>query len=275
MPPARRRAPRWPTSRSGTRRARRCPPPCATDSTSARPTARCRSVSGCRRSCPASPRPSRPARRRWTGEPARPGQRGDRRRRDAAGAVRARRGAARARRLGGAAGRADRRPGVGAGRGRPPTAGASDRPGPRCRPRRRSVGHGRRAGAARAAGHRADAHGPAAVSRERGQVAPLAVALALLLVAGGAVLMHLARVGDAGGRGQTAADLAAISAARVLASDPFADEASLRAAAERTAAANGARVTAVTLLADGGLPTGVEVTVDAVATGDVPGAGRR
>ena len=87
--------------------------------------------------------------------------------------------------------------------------------------------------------------------------------------------MHLARVGDAGGRGQTAADLAAISAARVLASDPFADQASLRAAAERTAAANGARVTAVTPLADGGLPTGVEVTVDAVATGDVPGAGRR
>ena len=113
------------------------------------------------------------------------------------------------------------------------------------------------------------------MSRERGQVAPLAVALALLLVAGGAVLMHLARVGDAGGRGQTAADLAAISAARVLASDPFADQASMRAAAERTAAANGARVTAVTPLTDGGLPTGVEVTVDAVATGDVPGAGRR
>ena len=112
------------------------------------------------------------------------------------------------------------------------------------------------------------------MSRERGQVAPLAVAFALLLLAGGAVLMHLARVGDAGGRGQTAADLAAISAARVLASIRLPDQASLRAAAERTAAANGARVTAVTPLADGGLPTGVEVTVDAVATGDVPVAGR-
>ena len=61
------------------------------------------------------------------------------------------------------------------------------------------------------------------MSRQRGQVAPLAVALALLLVGGGAVLMHLARVGDAGSRGQTAADLAAISAVRVLAADPFAD----------------------------------------------------
>ena len=113
------------------------------------------------------------------------------------------------------------------------------------------------------------------MSRERGQVAPLAVALALLLVAGGAVLMHLARVADAGGRGQTAADLAAISAARVLATDPFAGQASLRAAAERTAATNDARVTAVTPLSDGGLPTGVEVTVDAVATGDVPVAGHQ
>jgi cell wall-associated NlpC family hydrolase len=113
------------------------------------------------------------------------------------------------------------------------------------------------------------------VSRQRGQVAPLAVALALLLVAGGAVLMHLARVGDTGGRGQTAADLAAISAVRVLAADPFADEASLRTAAERTAAANGARVTGLRRLADGGIPSGVEVTVEAVAAGEVPVAGRR
>ena len=113
------------------------------------------------------------------------------------------------------------------------------------------------------------------MSRQRGQVAPLAVALALLLVAGGAVLMHLARVGDTGGRGQTAADLAAISAVRVLAADPFADEASLRTAAERTAAANGARVTGLRRLADGGIPSGVEVTVEAVAAGEVPVAGRR
>jgi cell wall-associated NlpC family hydrolase len=103
----------------------------------------------------------------------------------------------------------------------------------------------------------------------------VAVALALLLVAGGAVLMHLARVGDAGGRGQTAADLAAISAVHVLAADPFADEASLRTAAARTAAANGARVTSLRPLADGGIPSGVEVTVEAVAAGEVPVAGRR
>jgi cell wall-associated NlpC family hydrolase len=113
------------------------------------------------------------------------------------------------------------------------------------------------------------------VSHERGQVAPLAVALALLLVSGGALLMHLARVGDAGARGQTAADLAAISAARALAADPFAGEAGMRVAAERVAEANGARVERVLPLAEGGLPSGVEVTVTSVAEGSVPVAGGR
>lgn len=111
--------------------------------------------------------------------------------------------------------------------------------------------------------------------RERGQVAPLAVALALLVVSGGALLMHLARVGDAGARGQTAADIAAISAARALAADPFAGEAGMRDAAESAAAANGARLMRVVPLAQGGLPSGVEVTVTSLAEGSVPVAGER
>src|SRR4051794_16301581 len=97
---------------------------------------------------------------------------------------------------------------------------------------------------------------------------PVVVAVVLLLMAGGALLAHLARIGDSGGRGQTAADVAALAAARALGADPSAPAAALRAVAARAAADNGARLEALDELGRDGLPAGVRVTVTIGAGAD-------
>ncbi len=110
--------------------------------------------------------------------------------------------------------------------------------------------------------------------RQRGQALPLALALALVLLLGAVALFALGRVQLAAARAQTAADLAAVSAARelrarmgeVASAGPGGGRAwrdRLRAAAEAAASGSGARVEALSLPGGSWPPTAVEVTVSA------------
>jgi cell wall-associated NlpC family hydrolase len=111
---------------------------------------------------------------------------------------------------------------------------------------------------------------------QRGQVAPAAVATLVLLAMGIVLLGHLAAIRSGGARGQAAADIAALAAARVAADDPDASAADLRATAAAAARANGGRLRSFRLDSHGpGLPEAVQVTVAATTWGDVPGVGRR
>lgn len=107
---------------------------------------------------------------------------------------------------------------------------------------------------------------------QSGQALPLALALALLLLAGIAALVALGHVHVAAARAQTAADLAALSAARELrarlaeaaAAPPGAQgrlRAALAAAATESARPAGARVVDVRLPDGAWPPTAVEVVV--------------
>jgi hypothetical protein len=106
--------------------------------------------------------------------------------------------------------------------------------------------------------------------RERGQALPLALALALLLLLGAVALFALGRVHLAAARAQTAADLAAVSAARELRArlgevalgrrDGDWRE-RLAAAAGAAAGPAGARVEGLELPGGDWPPTAVEVTV--------------
>jgi cell wall-associated NlpC family hydrolase len=111
--------------------------------------------------------------------------------------------------------------------------------------------------------------------RERGQISVAAVAAVTLLLLGGVLFGYLSRVAAAGGHAQRAADLAAIAAARTLGADPGAGEADLKAAAGRSAAANGARVVSLRVVRAGAVPRAVDVAVAVSVDGSAPAAGRQ
>jgi len=111
---------------------------------------------------------------------------------------------------------------------------------------------------------------------ERGQVAPVAVAALVLLAMGIVLLGHLAAIRSGGARGQAAADVAALTAARAAADDPDAPASELRAAANAAAESNGDTLRAFRIESRGpGLPVAIDVTVAATTRGDVPGLGQR
>ena len=110
---------------------------------------------------------------------------------------------------------------------------------------------------------------------ERGQVTVAAVGIAVAVMLGMVVLLHLAAIRSGGARGQTAADVAALAGVRVLASNPDASAASVRAAVDRAASQNGARVERFKIESVARRPTAVDVTVSELVSGAVPGVGRR
>ncbi len=111
--------------------------------------------------------------------------------------------------------------------------------------------------------------------REQGQVTVAGVGIALLVVAAALVFVHLAVIRAQGGHGQTAADVAALAGARVLADNPAASEADVRSAAVHAAEHNGARLVRFQVDRTSGIATAVDVVVLESAGGDVPGVGRR
>jgi cell wall-associated NlpC family hydrolase len=96
---------------------------------------------------------------------------------------------------------------------------------------------------------------------ERGQISVAAAAMLLLVVLAAYLVGTLGGVDTAGARAQRAADLAAVAAGRVLAADPAAGDASLRAAAASAVRSNGADLRTLTRVSDHGLPAGVQVMV--------------
>ena len=110
---------------------------------------------------------------------------------------------------------------------------------------------------------------------ERGQIAMVAVAGLMLVLAGMAVLVHLARISARAGDGQTAADVAALASARRLAADPGAAVAELRAAAASAARANGAHLVRFAVERAHGVPAAVIVGVGAGVDGVLPVVGAR
>ena len=102
---------------------------------------------------------------------------------------------------------------------------------------------------------------------ERGQISVAACGLLLALVLAGALLATLGHIDNAGAAGQRAADQAALAAARSLASDPSASREALTAIARGSAKANGADLRSLRLIEAGGLPSGVEVTVEVDGAG--------
>jgi cell wall-associated NlpC family hydrolase len=112
---------------------------------------------------------------------------------------------------------------------------------------------------------------------QRGQVAIGAVGGLTAVLVGAVILLHLARIAAAGAGGQTAADVAALAAARTLADDPSSAEKAVRAVAASAARANGARLVRLRVERTGNVATGVEVTVTSAVAGTLPvvGADRR
>jgi cell wall-associated NlpC family hydrolase len=117
--------------------------------------------------------------------------------------------------------------------------------------------------------------GNAAVSDQRGQLTVAAVGVMIALLVGGAVLVHLARIRAEGGHAQRAADLAAIAAAQLLASDPQAPVSALRETAASAAKANGADLRWVRVQRRNGIAASIEVGVSVTVRGSVPVAGSR
>jgi cell wall-associated NlpC family hydrolase len=97
---------------------------------------------------------------------------------------------------------------------------------------------------------------------ERGQISVAACGLLLALVLAGVLVATLGHIDRAGAAGQRAADQAALAAARSLAADPSASREALIAVARSSAGANGAGLRSLRLIETGGLPSGVEVTVE-------------
>jgi cell wall-associated NlpC family hydrolase len=108
---------------------------------------------------------------------------------------------------------------------------------------------------------------------QRGQVAIGAIGGLTAVLLGAVVLLHLARIAASGAGAQTAADVAALAAARTLADDPAATQAAVRSAAASAAGANGARLTQLVVDHTGAVATAVEVTVAAGVTGSLPVVG--
>lgn len=111
--------------------------------------------------------------------------------------------------------------------------------------------------------------------RERGQVSIAAVGVAIAVLLGAVVLVHLAAIRSGGAHAQSAADVAALAGVRVLATDPSAPKSVVESAVTRAAAANGGRVEAFRVETSNGVPTAVDVTVSELVTGAVPGVGKR
>ena len=89
----------------------------------------------------------------------------------------------------------------------------------------------------------------------------MACALVLLLVLAGFLIGILGGIDSAGANAQRAADMAALAAGRELSGDPAAAAADLRSAAGDAARDNGGHLVSLTQLSEGGLPSGVEVSV--------------
>ena len=108
---------------------------------------------------------------------------------------------------------------------------------------------------------------------QRGQITIAAIGGLTAVLLGTVVLLHLSRIASGGAAAQTAADMAALAAARILASDPSAAPSAVRAAAASAARANGARLTDLEIERVGAVATAVDLTVSADVDGPVPVAG--
>ena len=93
------------------------------------------------------------------------------------------------------------------------------------------------------------------------------------MLLGAVVLLYLGRIAAGGAGGQTAADMAALAAARSLASDPSTAPASVRASADAAARDNGARVVSLRIERTGAVATAVDVTTAVDVDGTLPVAG--
>ena len=112
---------------------------------------------------------------------------------------------------------------------------------------------------------------------QRGQIAIAAIGGLTAVLLGAVVLLYLGRIAAGGAGGQTAADMAALAAARSLASDPSTAPARVRASADAAARANGTRLVSLRIERTGSVPTTVDVTtaVDVDATLPVAGPQHR
>jgi len=109
--------------------------------------------------------------------------------------------------------------------------------------------------------------------KERGQVAIGAIGGLTAVLLAAVVLLYVARIGAGGAQAQTAADIAALAAARTLVTDPAADSTAVRTAASAAARANGARLTGVEIERTGAVATAVDVTVAVGVEGTLPVVG--
>ncbi len=108
---------------------------------------------------------------------------------------------------------------------------------------------------------------------QRGQIAIAAIGGLTAVLLGAVVLLYLARIAAGGAGGQTAADMAALAAARTLASDPTTAPARVRSSADAAARANGARVVSLRIERTGAVATAVDVTTAVDVDGTVPVSG--
>ena len=108
---------------------------------------------------------------------------------------------------------------------------------------------------------------------QRGQITIAAVGGLTAVMLGTVVLLHLSRIASGGAGAQTAADMAALAGARILASDSSAAPSTVRAAAASAARANGARLTDLQIERVGAVATAVDVTAAVDVDGSVPIAG--
>ena len=104
-------------------------------------------------------------------------------------------------------------------------------------------------------------------------IAAVGIAIAVLL--GAVVLVHLAAIRSGGAYAQSAADVAALAGVQVLAADPSASKSAVESAVTRATAANGGRVEAFRIETSNGVPKAVDVTVSELVKGAVPGVGNR
>ncbi len=109
--------------------------------------------------------------------------------------------------------------------------------------------------------------------RERGQIAIGAIGGLTAVLLAAVVLLYVARIGAGGAEAQTAADIAALAAARTLVADPAADSTAVRTAASAAARANGARLTGLEIERTGAVATAVDVTVAVGVEGTLPVVG--
>jgi len=110
---------------------------------------------------------------------------------------------------------------------------------------------------------------------QRGQITIAAVGGLTAVMLGTVVLLHLSRIASGGAAAQTAADMAALAGARVLAGDPSAPPSAVRRAAASSARVNGARLTGLEIERTGTVATAVDVTVSSEVDGSLPVAGPR